>query len=275
MLKENDEIVTNPNDILKCQEQFYGALYTKDENVKFKLLAQNIPKLTEEEKYSMEGPIMLDELTHALKNMGRNKSAGVDGLSTEFFIVFWNRLGNLLLNACTYSFEKNKIFPSALVSLIVTIPKKNWDGHILKNIRPISLLCTDSKIIEKAIAERIKPKLQNIIHLNQKGFLSGRKISVNIRCILDIMDHLDRHDESGIIMSIDYEKCFDRISRESLLKAMEVFNFGENIRKWTKMLFEGSHAYILNNGHFSKKIPLEKGCKQGAPASAYFFLICA
>ena len=33
--------------------------------------------------------------------------------------------------------------------------------------------------------------------MDQTGFLPGRKISSNIRCILDIIDHLERKDESG------------------------------------------------------------------------------
>ena len=48
-------------------------------------------------------------------------------------------------------------------------------ARYLKNLRPITLLYTDYKLIEKVIAARIKPVLGNLIHLDQKGFLPKRQ----------------------------------------------------------------------------------------------------
>ena len=183
-----------------------------------------------------------------------------------------------MLDAINYSYGSQKLFASALKGIITTIPKKNKDSRYIKNMRPITLLNVDYKLIEKVLVNKIKPLLEKIIHKDQVGFMSKCRISKNIHCILDIMHYLDSKDseEAGFIMSIDYEKCFDRIEHESLIGAMEVFGFPLSIIQWTKILYCGEWtSQIINNGYLSDKIHLTRGCKQGAPASPYFFLICA
>ena len=58
--------------------------------------------------------------------------------------------------------------------------------------------------------------------------MSNRSISCNIRRILDIIDYCD--DILTAIISIDFEKCFDRIETSSLLAAMDYFCSGESFQ---------------------------------------------
>ena len=274
LIKEDGSIETDIVKILQEQHKFYSDLYRSDKEIKFECDQLGIVKVSENSKTEMDSALTLEELTKALKSSKRSSSPGSDGLTVNFFIMFWKFLGPELLEVTEYSFEKGKLFPSGLKGIIITIPKKS-DVRFLRNLRPISLLNTDFKIIEKSIASRMKPVLMEIIHKDQKGFLPNRKISTNIRCILDIMDHLDRKDETGIVISVDYLKCFDRIEHESLFGAMKAFNFGENMIKWAKIFYNGGTSQVINNGHLSREIPLTRGCKQGSPGSPYYFLICA
>ena len=137
------------------------------------------------------------------------------------------------------------------------------------------MLNSDLKLIEKVLAERIKPNLFRIIHSDQRGFLKGRRSCVNMRCILDLMSYVEDTDQEGWVMSVDYEKCFDKIERQSLIGAMKVFNFGTNMMQWVEILYKHSTLKVVNNGHLTSKIVQTRGCKQGAPCSPYFFLICA
>ena len=61
------------------------------------------------------------------------------------------------------------------------IPEKNKDKTSLENLRPISLLNVDYKILTKTIAKRIEKVLPNIINVDQTGYVKGRYISENIR----------------------------------------------------------------------------------------------
>ena len=223
----------------------------------------------------LNAPITFEELTDALKGSKRNVSPGSDGLTTEFYIFWWRKVGKLLYKAIVDGLHKGRLFESALRGIVVTLPKKMKDTRLLKSVRPVTLLPTDYKLLEKVLANRIKPCLEEIIKHDQKGFMAGRKISANIRCVLDIMRMLENEEQEGIVMSVDFEKCFDRIETESLLGAMKCFGMGSKIVEWTKTMYTGATIRVINSGHLTDPVKVTRGCRQGAPCSPYYFLICA
>ena len=61
--------------------------------------------LTKKESDAVEGFITLKEGAVTLKPMSNNKSPGSDGLSAEFFKVFWNELGQFIFRSINYGFQ--------------------------------------------------------------------------------------------------------------------------------------------------------------------------
>ena len=54
---------------------------------------------------SCEGCITEMECANALKEMNNGKSPGSDGLTTEFFKIFWNTIKSFYINSVNYSYE--------------------------------------------------------------------------------------------------------------------------------------------------------------------------
>ena len=105
--------------------------------------------------------------------------------------------------------------------------------------------------------------------------MPGRRICINIRRIMDLIDFTDQESIGAIILSLDFSKCFDKISFCSLQGALEFFGVSEVIRKWTSILYNNFQVKVQNNGHFSKSLDIERGVHQGGCASALYFLYCA
>ena len=122
-------------------------------------------------------------------------------------------------------------------------------------MKPITLLNSDYKVIEKVLANRIKPTLDHLIHNDQKGFMKDRRISANIRKVLDLVERLDN--QEGLILSVDFRKCFDMIEFEAIFKSLEFFGFGANMVKWSRTLYKNFMVCVQNNGFFSNKINIE------------------
>ena len=172
-------------------------------------------------------------------------------------------------------YETGTLHNTAREGILNLIPKANKDTRYIKNLRPITLLNTDYKIIEKAIANKMIPALKHIINKDQRGFMKDRRISVNIRMMLDIMHKAEKEDIEAIIMSLDFVKCFDKCSFSILHGSLEYFNFGKIIREWTEILYKDFSVKIQNNGHFSKLIEIKKGVHQGGCCSSIYFLVIA
>ena len=81
-----------------------------------------------------------------------------------------------------------------------------------------------------------------------------RRISVNIRKLLDLTFYAIENDLEMLIVSLDFAKCFDRVSFSILHGALEYFKFGETVKEWTRILYNGYKVRVQNNGKFSSEI---------------------
>ena len=79
----------------------------------------------------------------------------------------------------------------------------------------------------------------------------------------------------ALVLSLDFEKCFDKVSHSVITGALKYFGFSEYLIRWTETIYADYQAVIRNNGNMSDEIKLEKGICQGGPASSFYFLICA
>ena len=179
--KTDGELVFDKKEIVEMTKEFYGNLYNHREvnNVDLETVINNTPKLSEDEKISLEGPITYAEAHGALRCMKNNKSPGSDGFTCEFFKFFFQDIGDFLVRSLNYSFQNGQMSVTQKQGVITCIPKEGKPKHFLKNWRPISLLNTAYKIASACIANRIKLILPKLIHSDQKGFMKHRYIGEN------------------------------------------------------------------------------------------------
>ena len=93
----------------------------------------------------------------------------------------------------------------------------------VKNWRPISLLNTDYKLASKVITERLKRVMQSIVHKDQTCGVVGRSIFSNLQLIRDTLDMIDKTNETGILVTLDQEKAFDRVDHDFLMGGLVCF----------------------------------------------------
>ncbi len=88
------------------------------------------------------------ELSLAVQEVSPGKSPGLDGLSAQFYRVFWNLIGEDLYAVFQESFNQGKLPLSCRRAVVTLIPKKG-DLGFLQNWRPVSLICVDLNIVKK------------------------------------------------------------------------------------------------------------------------------
>ena len=84
---------SDPKLILNECRSFYQKLYSANaqvdpEAIPFFYQNPSIPKISEEQKAKCDIDIIEEELFETLKNFKQNKSPGMDGITTEFYVIF-------------------------------------------------------------------------------------------------------------------------------------------------------------------------------------------
>ncbi len=263
--------------ILNTAVNFYEELYKSGEvdlEAQEKFIDSLKLKLSEEDKESCEGRMSKEEVLSAIKSFKNNKSPGCDGLPKEFYVHFWDLLGEGFTNLLNECFENEKLTESMRIAIIILL-YKDGDKEVLKNWRPISLLNVDYKIIAKVIATRLRKVIGKVIRPDQTCGIPGRYIHENIIFTQDCIIYANNENKPLAIVSVDMSKAFDRVNRGFLHKILLKMNFGTQFCKWISTLYNETLSQISINGHISEVFVLSRGVRQGCPLSPLLYIITA
>ena len=177
-----------------------------------------------------------------------------------------------LLELLNQWLEEEYIEEEMLLSKVVLIFKKG-DSANLENYRPISLLNSFYKIFAALIQKRLANTLDPYLLKTQYGFRKNKSTSDAIHCIRRAMEYGERTGNKEILVLLDWEKAFDKITHEALHQAMARMNVHIKYRNIIKQIYKNPKFYITMEGQKSKEMQQGTGIKQGCPLSPYLFII--
>ena len=165
--------------------------------------------------------------------MKTNKAEGLHNISACLLRDAANVLASPLRDIINLSFEKGR-FPSSWKCAKVTALFKQGGKTDKDNYRPISILPTVSKVIERAVDSQLYGYLDsnNLLALNQFGFRRARSTALALTQFIDeVLSNMDKGLVNGVDF-IDLKKAFDTVEHVILLGKLKSLVLSNNNLKW-------------------------------------------
>ena len=216
-------------------------------------------------------PPEIMRLIHSLKN---NKSSGHDNISAYFLIVTAEVIAIPLTTLFNSAFKLG-IFPSCLKIARVIPVFKSGEKTDLNNYRPISILSTFSKILEKLICDRTQLFLDkhSILLSTQYGF---RPFHSTSHAMLDLLtstyDNINDNKHTAFLL-LDLKKAFDTVNHSILLRKLQHYGIRGAAYNLFASFLTNRFQFVYISNVKSNFMPITCGVPQGSVLGPLLFTL--
>ena len=238
-------------------EEFLSKLSTLSEAAKTKLVRE----------------VTYEELKEIVKTCPNGKAPGLDGLPYELYKTTFDVIGREFLEVVRAQLRNFALIESGKHGA-TAIPSKVEGIPDVTELRPITLLCCDYRIMSKSINGRLNPVMGELVESNQLATGDRDKnILTGAYDIISTIDYVNKNKRPAYIASYDMVKAYDRASVRFLLLVMERMGFPEMFRRWVEMLhYEATTCLILPTG-LSREIQVKFSFRQGDPIALNLYIL--
>ena len=211
------------------------------------------------------------ELDKIVKSIQNKSSSGYDGMSNKLLKEIYDSIHAPLLHVINLSITKG-VFPDEWkIAKIVPIYKKGSKNEGT-NYRPVSLLPTLSKIIEKVVDKQIRDFLEsnNLIYSNQYGFRKGHETQHALLKFNNLICEGRSKKLTTIAIFADLKKAFDTVDHSILLDKIDHLGIDN---KWLRSYLENRKQFTQIHNTKSNNRIISTGVPQGSILGPLLFLI--
>ena len=219
-------------------------------------------------------PTTADEIIELTMKFKLSNSSGSDGISNTLLKQIVPSIGEVIAHIFNLSLSSG-IVPSQLKIANVTPIFKAGDKHDCSNYRPISILPTLAKLLEKVVYIRIFDFISkhDILTPQQFGFRPKRSTYMAINQLYsNIAEKLDTKQHTvGIFL--DLSKAFDTINHSILLNKLYSYGIRGLANDWIRNYLSERSQRVNFNNTLSSPAEISCGVPQGSILGPLLFLL--
>ena len=222
---------------------------------------------------ALESAFSPEDIRHAVFSLPRNKTAGPDGYSAEFFKSCWHIIGPEVVDAVTKFFNSGQMLKQWNATTLILIPKIP-NASSTSDFKPISLCNTMYKVISRLLAGRLQSLLPFFVSNAQSAFLPGRLLAENVLLATELVNGYGRKNIGPRgMLKVDLRKAFDSVKWNFILAILKAINFPDKFISWISQCITTPQFSVSVNGVTSGYFQSSCGLRQGDPISPYLFVL--
>lgn len=222
------------------------------------------------------------EIEEIIDHLKPKTSSGLDEISAKILKHCKKALIPPLVKVTNLSLTHG-LFPTALKQSKVYPKLKSGNQTETRNYRPISLISTFSKVIEKVVLKRLMDHCEhnNLLTVSQHGFIKGRSTTSAIIKLAEFI--IDSLEEKNLVTGImlDFSKAFDCLGHELILNKLEQLGVKGQALAWFKSYLEGRSQVVeiqdtqknIRQEVRSNPLPINRGVPQGSVLGPVLFIL--
>ena len=130
-----------------------------------------------------------------------------------------------------------------------------------------------TKIASKLLTARLKPRMGELVQVNQSAFIKGRCLHDNFLLVRQMARSMHRRKAKGVLLKLDITKAFDSLAWPFLFEVLRAKGFSERWISWVATLLTTASSRVIVNDCAGDKFMHAKGLRQGDSISPLFFVI--
>ena len=221
-----------------------------------------------------DSPVTGTEIIEATKLLQSKKTLDLNGISVWLLQTVISAISDPLQHIFLNSFAQGIVPGELKIAKVVPI-FKSGKKESMDNYRPISLLSSFSKIIEKIVSIRLTSFLDSnkLISNSQYGF---RKKHSTVHPLLHFVNHvsaaLDKK-EHTLAIFCDLRKAFDTVDFSILFSKLSKLGIRGQELNWFKSYLHNRKQMVFIDGKLSSILDILIGVPQGSILGPLLFLI--
>ena len=284
-LTSHGQILTDPLLIENEVKTFFGALFNgqhdtqlqdtgipfQPDNTNLNDMLADLVAMEKRDSEKLDVDISIEELELVISECVNNKSPGLDGLCYEFYRSTWPIIKDTFLLVLQCQLDRNRIVSSNTIGATRLISKVDGVPRV-DELRPITLLNCDYKILAKVLVRRMKPIMPYVIKSGQLCSVGKKNILFGVYNLLSSILYAQQKNMAACILSLDFFKAYDRVFIGFLVRVMEKMGFSDKFCSWISMLHHDAKTrFILSK--LTQAVNVSFSIRQGDPLAMLLYIL--
>ena len=272
----NDKSVTDIKSIVNEFNKFFVEI---GPNLSQNIEVPNDKSFTDYLKSPIQTPFTFkavdtNDIIKAIDSLKPKTSYGQDRISNKLLKYIKHEAAWPLMKIINQTFESGH-FPNAMkIAKVMPLYKKN-EKYLLSNYRPVSILSSVSKVIERIMHNQIYEHFDKlkIFYPSQYGFRSKHSTEYAAMELVErIIDEMDKNNVP-INIFMDLSKAFDTLDHQILYHKLEYYGLKDKSLELLQSYLSDRKQYVEISDVKSDLLEITCGVPQGSILGPLLFII--